>query len=109
PDRISRRAERTRVLAGNGRLLPGPQTFAGRVLLTDRAADGTPARCQGGIGLVVEKSPGVHFRRRARLDARHLRESTSLSPAAAAKTRPGISIDADRGHLFAGLRRGARR
>ena len=43
-----------------------------------------------------------------RLDARHLRESTSLSPAAAAKTRSGISVDADRGHLFAGLRFGAR-
>jgi hypothetical protein len=40
PDRVSRRAETARVLCGNERLLPGPQTFAGRVLLADRAADG---------------------------------------------------------------------
>ena len=94
--------------AETGALLPSPQTFAGRVLLTDRAADGMPARCQGEIGLVVEESTCSHLRRRDRLDARHLRESTSLSPAAAAKTRSGISVDADRGHLFAGLRFGAR-
>ena len=65
--RVARKA--ARVLAGNGRLLPSPQTFARRVLLADRAADGTPAGCQGEIRLVVEESTRIHFRRRHRLDA----------------------------------------
>src|SRR6267154_5336225 len=108
-DRVSCRAETARMLAGNGGLLRGPQTLAGGVLLTDRAADGAPARCQGEIGVVVEESTRVRFRRRHRLDAGHLRESTGLSPAASAKTRPRISVDADRGRFFAGLRRCARR
>ena len=42
-------------------LLPSPQTIARRVLLSDRTADGTPARCQREIELVVEESTRVHF------------------------------------------------
>src|SRR5260221_8832598 len=67
-DRVPCREKRKAMLGRNRRLLPGPQTVTGRVLLADRAADGAPARCQGEIGVVVEESTRVHFRRRHRLD-----------------------------------------
>ena len=55
------RGNNVRARRKRARLLPSPQTIAGRVLLADRAADGTPARCQREIELVVEESTRVHF------------------------------------------------
>ena len=48
-------ARKQRVLAGNKRLLPSSQTVAGRVLLADRAADGSssmPTRNRVGCGRI---------------------------------------------------------
>ena len=90
--------------ARDRRLLPGPKTAAGEVLLRRGLFSRTCFGRQGRPSLAVERSARLHVRWHDGHDAGHPRKSSSLSASLQSEAGPGLPHRADRGHHFLVLR-----